>query len=656
MPPSVTEEISRISDLSLNGNFLNSLDEITELLNRKEITFEEQLWVKVFTSEYMTGLASLGHDTYSLQDSLDYIQEVIEHLDEIKNPLLMIQAIITNGYTNIYLGNWKEGFDAFNKYKPLLDSLEPSSDRMYLKCIAMNYFYESSLPYFRAYIGEKSSLRDKMKSFRQMKEGEKFCEKNDFLVYRVTLLSNIATIQYYAGNRNASMKTRLKLMEVIKSTGNKMYYSHGLDNLADAYYGLHDYKKFYDLHKERLVIVEELGHRNMLATSYYKIGEYYSVIGSYDEALDYYNKCLEIHQDFNKITKFAFVKQKIGTVYYLTGNLTKALEFYYEALELFEKNKMQNYHFIFADIATVLQLTGELDDALQYLDQLMQIQEGLQDQTGISTALTEQGLIYWQKGLPEKAFELIERGLEIVLKTEDEVKISLNLSYLIQFNLELNNAEKAKQQFESLEQHIKGSKITQVKHNYKFANALILKNSSEERDRIKAEVLFEQLLEEDIPYSLLVKVLLQLCTLLLYDLEESNNPESLEKINKHVITLQNLAEKNSSHILLVETLELKAQLALIEFDSESAKEHLIRAQTIAQENNLDKMVLEILKHQENLTKQSIELKKLEQDKSPISSRMKVVRLEDTVGSIRKSSLTKTVSREEVSKKLLSIQI
>ncbi|GAG85647.1 unnamed protein product, partial [marine sediment metagenome] len=72
--------------------------------------------------------------------------------------------------------------------------------------------------------------------------------------------------------------------------------------------------------------------------------------------------------------------------------------------------------------------------------------------------------------------------------------------------------------------------------------------------------------------------------------------------------------------------------------------------------SLDKSVLDLLKQQEELTKQSIELKKLDQSETTISSRMTVIKLEKTVDNIKKASLTKTVSREEVNRKLLSIQI
>ena len=287
----------------------------------------------------------------------------------------------------------------------------------------------------------------------------------------------------------------------------------------------------------------------------------------------------------------------------------------------------------------------------------MTIHKGLQNLLGISSVLSEQGKIYWQKGMKEQALSFIQESLEIRQKIGDKALVAASLSYLVQFNVELNNIEKAKKYFESLDLINKEIKNIHVSQYHKYSEALILKTSSNLRDRIKAELLFEQLVEEDILYPVLIQVLLHICDILLLEMKETNEPGVLKKIHKHVNRLQELSEKNKSHVLLVETLRLKAQLALLEFDVEDARKILLDAQNIAQKNGLDRLVLTLLKQQEDLIKQSIELRELEKTSSTISHKMSVVKLEDTVENIKRTSLTKTVSREgEVSKKLFSIQI
>lgn len=443
---------------------------------------------------------------------------------------------------------------------------------------------------------------------------------------------------------------------VAKSTGNKLFYASTLSGLAYSYYSLNNYKKYYDILKEKLIIVEELEIKSMTASTYLDIGLYYLIIGDNEEALVSYNKSLEIYKNQGKKISIAFVQKQCGYAYFLMGNFEEALEYYDKAFSVLNEARPQTWRFILSDLADVLIQVGDFDKALEYLEQLMPIHVGLNDQHGISMVLTGQGMIYWQKGMKEKGLELIEKSLEIRSKIGDKPREAASLSYLIKFNVELGNVTKAKDYFESLNLINNEIDNEHVKQNHKFSEALILKESSNSRDRIKAELLFEQLIEEEAIYPVLVEVLLNLCELLLTDLKETSNPDSLVKINTYVNKLQEISTKNKSHFLLIETLGLKAQLALVELDIETAKNLLLKAQTIAQENGLDKSVLDLLKQQETLTKQSMELKKMDQTKTTISSRMSVVKLEKTVDSIKKASLTKTVSREEVNRKLLSIQI
>ncbi len=656
IPPTIQEELERLQLVAITGNFFDSSEELNTLLERKEISFEEKLKVKLFQSELIGGLTSIELDEYTYEDGLKLAEEVVENIGEIEDKYLKVDSLLMLGYSHFYLNNWQKTMEMFERYSPLFNELEPTNNIFYIRLKAKNYIYESMIPFLQTYVGKIATEEEKIKGFQLIQEGEKFCEKNNLKVYQISCLNNISTIQYWLGDLEGSLKTKLKLVETAKSVGNKLYYAFTLNILAEAYSSMNDYKKSYDLHKERLVIVEELGIKSMIAKSYRNIGSYSLTIGDFDEALDYYYRSLKIYQDLENIIGVAFTQQYCGYAFFLKGNFEKALEYYDQAFPVLEEKKPQSWRIILSDIASILMQIGELDKALEYLEKLMTINKGLQDQHGISLVLSEQGKIYWQKGMKEQGLDLIERSLEIRRKIGDKAREAASLSYLIQFNIELNNVEVAKKYFKDLDLINKEISNIHVNQYHKFSEALILKTSANNRDRIKAELLFEQLIEEEASYPVLVQVLLHLCELLLVDMRKTSNTDLLEKINKYVDMLQDLSDKNNSHILLVETLGLRAQLSLLEFDVETARSILLKAQTIAQENGLDGFVLDLLKQQEDLTKQSIKLRELEQTQSPISSRMSVVKLEDTVVNIQKASLAKTVSREEVSKKLLSIQI
>ena len=653
----IQKELERILKDYIKGDFLKSIAELDELLKKEEITIEERIKAKILKSQIVNILTSLGYEHYSFDYGMKIAQEVIRESIDIKDKNLKFDSLINLQISYLNLNEWQELQKLHAEIIPMFDELEPSKDLDYLKRKALIFTFKGIVPLLRVYSGEGATEEELERGFQTLIEGEKFCEKNNLPIYQLTILTNIGFILTNRGELDSALEISQKVVDLCKGAKNKLAIAHSLDYLAQSYYQKTDYKKFYELSKERLVIAEELKNRGMVANSYNNIGHYYLVIGEYDEALNNYNRSLETYQALNNGNAIASTQHNCGYVYFLKGVFDKALEFYDKAYPVLKENQPQGWYEILSGFADVYIQKGELDKALEYLNQLMTIHKGLQNLLGISSVLSEQGKIYWQKGMKEQALSFIQESLEIRQKIGNKALVAASLSYLIQFNVELNNIEKAKKYFESLDLINKEIKNKHVSQYHKYSEALILKTSSNLRDRIKAELLFEQLVEEDILYPVLIQVLLHLCDILLLEMKETNEPEVLKKIYKQVNKLQELSEKNKSHVLLVETLKLKAQLALLEFDVESARNLLLKALNIAQENGLDRLVLDLLKQQEDLTKQSIDLKNLEQISSPLSHRMSVVKLEDTVEEIKKTSLTKTISREvEVSKKLFSIQI
>ena len=653
----IQKELERILKDYIKGDSLKSIAELDELLKKEEITIEERIKAKILKSQIVHDLTTLGYENYSFDYGMKLAQEVIRESSDIKDKVLKFDSLLNLQLSHLYLNEWQELQKLHAEIIPMFDELEPSKDLDYLKRKAIITTFRGIIPSLRAYSGERATEEELEKGYQILVEGEKFCEKNNLSIYQLSFLTNIGIILTNRGELDSALEINQKMVDLCKGAMNKLAIAHSLNFLAQSYYQKNDYKKFYELSRERLVIAEELEIEGMIANSYINIGHYYLVIGEYDEALNNYNRGLETFQALNNENAIASTQYNCGYVYFLKGDFDKTLEFYDKAYPVLKENQPQGWHEILSGFADVYIQEGELEKALDYLNQLMTIHRGLQNLLGISSVLSEQGKIYWQKGMKEQALSFIQESLEIRQKTGNKALVGASLSYLIQFNVELNNIEKAKKYFESLDLINKEIKNIHVNQYHKYSEALILKTSSNLRDRIKAELLFEQLVKEDILYPVLIQVLLYLCDILLLEMKETNEPEVLNKLYKQVNKLQELSEKNKSHVLLVETLRLKAQLALLEFDVEKARTLLLKALNIAQENGLDRLVLDLLKQQEDLTKQSIDLKKLEQISSPLSHRMSIVKLEDTVEDIKKTSLTETISREvEVSKKLFSIQI
>ena len=657
VPSSVQKEIDRIHRNYMNGELLVSLTELDDVLKNKEITIEERIKVDILRSEINCVSATYMVERGSLEIGMKFAQKAMKESKNHKDKTLRFDSLLNLAINYFYSNEWQESKKQVKEILTDFEDFEPSRDFYYLKRKALVLMLKGLLPFFKTYTGKGTSDVEIEKGFQLWIEGEKFCEENNLYLYQMGFLLNIKYMQTNLGDLDLALETGQKMVTISKEHLGKFSLAFSLYHLAWTYYNKNDFVKFYELNKERLIIVEESENKGMIASTYQNLGDYYLVIGEYDEALDYFKRSLEIYQKLNRENAIAFAQGDCGYVYFLKGDLGRALEFYEEAYPVLRENQPQDWFKVLTAFARVYTQKGDLDRALGFLDELMTIQEGFRNQIGISTVLMDQAMIYWQKGMKEQAISILQESFEIRYKVGNKALAASSLASLIQFNVEINNLEEAKKYFGHLDLINKELKNVHVSQYHKFSEALVHKKSSNLRDRLKAELLFEQLVEEDIQYSVLVQVLLHLCDILLLEMKETNEPEVLKKINKHVNKLQELSEKNNSHLLLVETLRLKAQLALIEFDVDNARALLLKAQNIAQENGFERLVLDLLEQQKKLTKQSIELKNLEKTSSTISQRMTLVELDDSVSVIKRTSITETVTKEEeVSKKLFSIQI
>jgi len=657
MPYSVQKELDRILQKFVRLEFDDILQDLDNILANMEITKEEKIKAKYLQSNLHYFMSIFGYERGSREIGLQLAQEILEESKNLGDDYLIFVSNLTLLNKYFFDNQWHEFQKLMKEVLMSFDELEPQNDIFYLNIKTIFLIFQGIHFYSRVYTGETPSDEELEKGMQIWIETEKICEKNNLYLNQISTLINIRTVYTTRGELDLALETSQKIVNIVKKLGNKIAIGAYLSSLAWAYFAKNDYKKFYEITNERLTILKETELKPLVAEAYNDLGFYYSIIGEYDDALDNYERSIAIYKESKRENSVAFVQQNIGNVYYLEGDFEKASELYDQAYTVLKENQPQGWYEILSDLASLSTQNGDLDRALDYLDQLNTIHKGFQNQFGISEVLTKQSLVFWQKGMQEQALSYMKDSLEIRQKIDNKNLIAVSLSYLIQFNIEINDLDAAKKYFESLELINKETKIKQVSQNCKFTEALILKTSSDLRDRLKAEVLFEHLIEEDTSYPIRIQVFLHLCDLLILEMKETNDSKILEKINKHITELQILSEKNNSHILLVETLRLRAQLALIEFDIDNARTLLLKAQNIAQEHGFERLVLDLLKEQEKLTRLSIELRNLEKTSPTISQRMSVIEISDTLSSVKRTSITETVKKEEeFSKKLFSIQI
>jgi hypothetical protein len=236
---------------------------------------------------------------------------------------------------------------------------------------------------------------------------------------------------------------------------------------------------------------------------------------------------------------------------------------------------------------------------------------------------------YRRKGFLDQALENVKKSLE--LHAERGVLAGKIATYnnLIGILIMKGNIDQAKDVLKDLEQLTNKINTKVEKQAYNYNKALILKNSSRALDRGKAEELLKQILEdENLGYSNTLDPLLELCDLLLFDLQLTNNQEVLEELKTYISKLYIMAEKSYSHELLAETHLLQAKLSLITFELDNAQQLLNKGQEIAEKYNLNLLAKKISNEHDELLKRLDAWERLKETNAPLEERLKQSRLNE----------------------------
>ncbi|NHJ33319.1 MAG: tetratricopeptide repeat protein, partial [Asgard group archaeon] len=229
------------------------------------------------------------------------------------------------------------------------------------------------------------------------------------------------------------------------------------------------------------------------------------------------------------------------------------------------------------------------------------------------------GYIYHLKNDFSQAIEYYKKALKLCEEKGDKRRYLPGLLYnLVTSSIEINELQQAQQYVDYLYKVSNEVKEKNIEIYHKTASALVLKEDTRIRKWIEAEILFEQLLKEDLwPYFRIV-ILLNLTELLLKELQLSGNKEVLQEIDENVTELYNVAEKAHFYNLHVSTLRLQSQIALVELQPQKALQFLSQALIFSKDKKMVKITEEITLEKQKLNEQIGKWEGLQEKKAPIS--------------------------------------
>jgi tetratricopeptide (TPR) repeat protein len=175
-----------------------------------------------------------------------------------------------------------------------------------------------------------------------------------------------------------------------------------------------DYEKALDYYDRSLVIVEEMGDKQLMGIVLGNIGLMHKYKRNLDTALDYFDRSLSIAEEMGDKRGVGKNLRPMGDVYCDKGDLNTALDYYERTLEIAEKlgDKFGEF-LILENIGVVHADRGDYDKALDYYNRMLASTTEYGEKLFIGYSLTCIGFVHYNKGSYEKALEHLEKSLAI---------------------------------------------------------------------------------------------------------------------------------------------------------------------------------------------------------------------------------------------------
>ncbi|MHA1989615.1 MAG: nitrilase-related carbon-nitrogen hydrolase [Candidatus Hodarchaeales archaeon] len=369
-----------------------------------------------------------------------------------------------------------------------------------------------------------------------------------------------------------------------------------------------------------LALFEEIKYNEALYNQLNNLGWLYRVLGELNRALDCFNKQLIISLEINNKKWIAWTKFNIGYIHYYKGELNQAFNYSKDSEGLFQElNDKNGLSHVYLIIGSIHRGKGDLPKSLECYNRIFEFYKiDLEAQKAVPhsvcVGLRDLGVVNLYKNQVEESFDYFLKAIDThksLCRYRNSIydfEIVLTSFWLIYLCIESNNFFPVENILDDIKQTVE--KWPFLKNISEAAEALILKSKSRSTDKIKAQQIFQDILDEKFDYEFEFVIQINLCELLLDELKLYGEQEVIQEIQSLLARISNIALKQRSITSLVTLYSLQAKLALIEGDVEHSNSLLNRAETIAIKKGFNLLSLKIRKQIEELSDQLNEWKAL----------------------------------------------
>jgi tetratricopeptide (TPR) repeat protein len=289
-------------------------------------------------------------------------------------------------------------------------------------------------------------------------------------------------------------------------------------------------------------------------------------------------------------TYFLFVK---GNQLKRDGEFNKAIEAYETSAKVGKNIPEEEYYGIhwfwsYHNLAELYLDIGELDKAFECMNVFLKGSVNDPRYGILAYPKANMGLILFEKGDFEEARLYLQKSLDIALQSGDESAICDFHLFLFRLAIAEGNLVEAKSivnELMDLSEAYKDNIL--IRNQFTLANAILLKESTNMRDRIKAQDLLISLVDKfDFNTTNKTLTMKHLCDTYLDEMKLYGHGPAFYKAQDIIEQLTMLAATQNSMRVLVESYLLRARMKLIDGDFDEAEDLYHQAETTCKEKGL----------------------------------------------------------------------
>ncbi|MFQ5980938.1 MAG: tetratricopeptide repeat protein [Candidatus Heimdallarchaeota archaeon] len=568
-------ELKRVEKLIQKGNLERALREAEIIEEKGELGENSLLQNQVLKSSILTqqGASDRG---------LRLAEEVFKKSQQLGAPLIMVDALISRATALLELGRLSE-------------------------CLQVIADAENQLSTMHA---EKLQYAVRDSSLKHLR-GKAYRKKGDLDLAHEALQQCLATRQELGDSH--VIADALNVIGIIYAS--KGAFDSAIEHLEQA-------MAIFEKLKNKLPIIKIRNNIGMICWQ----------TGKLDLAIEYFRESYALSEELGNRRYVAAISLNIGLILWHRGELDSALEHYHKGLELYKElaNKTEMTTCL-NNIGIIHRMKGELVLALKFFQESLALAEEQGNKPEIAAALNNIGNLYRSKGDKEASFSYFERSLHLLEEIGNDFDTCEPLYNLIDLAVHEGSPEDAQPYFHRLKEMNDKGEIVLISQIYRIARAMMLKTSERIIKKGEAQLLFQQVVEEEISkHDVTVAAIENLCELLIHELGVSGNEEILIEVESLLRQLLDIATNQHNFELLANTYLLQSKIALLELNIRQARKLLTQAQLIAEEKSLWKLARAISGEFDTFLNQQASWENYIDRNASMRERIELARLEELV--------------------------